>query len=646
MCGIVGFLSRASNFSSAEALLVVNKMTQALIHRGPDDGGVWVSKTEHLAIGHRRLSILDLSNAGHQPMISKSGRYVLAFNGEIYNHLELRSLLPNSLWCGNSDTETLLVAFEIWGIETTLLRITGMFAIALWDQKSQELVLVRDRMGEKPLYYGWQGNVFLFGSELKALRCHPNWNGEIDRDVLASFMRFAYVPLPHSIFKGIKKLLPGSYITIRFGSLSKFNTIPTPYWSIKAVANQNRWEKYEDQLAISELDSLLRKTISNQMITDVPFGAFLSGGIDSSTVVALMQAQSVKPIKTFSIGFSEIGYDESIHAKNVASHLGTEHTELYITGKDVIKVFPEIFEIYDEPFADSSQIPTYLISRLAAQQVTVALTGDGGDELFAGYNRYLWGQRIWNGIRRIPLPLREILGEAIISINPIQLVNLFALKKKGSFAHLLGEKINKLAKVIGSENPDELYLRLISQQSETNSIVLGAGQISRWSDSELKKTSLSNFVDRMIFQDLIGYLPDDILTKIDRAAMAVSLETRLPFLDHRLVDFAWRLPMSLKIRDGQSKWVLRQVLYQYVPREMIERPKQGFAVPMASWLRGPLRAWGEALLEKKRLEREGFFNAHIIRKKWEEHQSGRYDWQHWIWNVLVFQEWNARWVMK
>lgn len=643
MCGIAGFWSYATPLASEVAATTAHEMAQTLIHRGPDDAGVWLSDRECLALAHRRLSIQDISLSGHQPMISASGRYVIAFNGEIYNHLQLRQMLNCRSWRGHSDTETLLAAFEIWGIEATLSRMVGMFAIVLWDQERRELILMRDRLGEKPLYYGWQGKTFLFGSELKALRSHPSWRGEIDRNALASFMKFSYVPLPHSIFKGVRKLLPGCTLTLRIDTAPGTMPVPVPYWSAKAVAQQLRVDTFDERQAMKELDTLLREAVSGQMMADVPLGAFLSGGVDSSSVVALMQAQSIQPIRTFSIGFAEADYDETHHAKAVATHLGTNHTELYVTPGDAMQVIPQLLKIYDEPFADSSQIPTYLLAKLATRDVAVALSGDGGDELFGGYNRYLWGHRIWPRIGGIPRPLKRVAGCLMTALTPTQWDRLFSLVPGSKPPPAVGDKLYKLASIIGAGSSDEFYLRLISQQYETDSIVLGGQEALRWSDNEADAIDMRDFSERMMFQDLVGYLTDDILTKVDRAAMAVSLETRIPLLDHRLVEFAWRLPLSLKIRDGQGKWLLRQVLYQYVPREMIERPKQGFGIPLASWLRGPLRGWAEALLDTTRIEREGLLVAGPIREKWEEHLSGRRNWQHWLWNVLVFQAWYEGW---
>lgn len=639
MCGITGILAYGQAPEDLGRMAL--KMAEGLLHRGPDDFGVW--SEIGVALAHRRLSVIDLSPAGHQPMASSSGRYEMAFNGEIYNHLELRSRLPDRAWRGHSDTETLLACFEAWGIAGTLDTLVGMFALAVWDRERQELTLVRDRLGEKPLYYGWQGRSFLFGSELKALRGHPAWHGEIDRNALASYMKYAYVPLPHSIFKGIRKLLPGCSLTLRINTPPDVMPEPQPYWSARMIVLQPRPYSLDKEQAVKELDTLLRRAVSDQMVADVPLGAFLSGGIDSSTVVALMQAQSAQPIRTFSIGFAEPGYDEAHHARAVANHLGTDHTELYVTPSDAMQVIPRLPEIYDEPFADSSQIPTYLVAKLAAQHVTVALSGDGGDELFGGYNRYFWGRRIWHRLSGIPRPLRGVAGRFMTALNPTQWDRLFSWVPGNKLPAAFGDKLHKLASIIDVDSPDELYLRLISQHREAGSIVLGAAEAPRWSDEESGEINLRDFSERMMFQDLVGYLTDDILVKVDRAAMAVSLETRIPLLDHRLVEYAWRLPLSMKIRDGQGKWLLRQVLYQYVPRQMIERPKQGFGIPLDSWLRGPLRDWAEALLDRARLEQEGLLAAGEIRKKWEEHLSGRRNWQYWLWNVLVFQAWSDNW---
>lgn len=644
MCGIVGFWCQAGH---ADAHDTVKRMARTIAHRGPDDSGTWVDKVSGVALAHRRLSILDLSPAGHQPMFSSSGRWMIVFNGEIYNHHELRKQLGALSWQGHSDTETLLAAVEVWGLAATLRRLVGMFAIALWDRERHELTLARDRLGEKPLYYGWQGASFLFGSELKSLAAYPNWVQEINRDALALFMRYGYVPVPHTIWRGIRKLLPGSYLTLAANTPTAVLPAPTFYWRAGNVASCVIRDDLDDSTACNELDAHLRGAVAGQMIADVPLGAFLSGGVDSSTIVALMQAQSTRPVKTFSIGFTEADYNEAIYAKAVATHLGTDHTELFLSPTDAMAVIPQLSVMYDEPFGDSSQIPTHLVAAMARRHVTVCLSGDGGDELFGGYNRYFWGRSIWHRIGSFPPSLRSLAGKAISSLPPQAWDRLGRLLPRKLHQPALGDRLHKLASVIDVADTDELYRRLVSQHRESGSIVIGGNDVPIWADTEATNFAASargtDFTERMMFHDLVGYLTDDILTKVDRAAMAVSLETRIPLLDHRLVEFAWSLPLHMKIRNGQSKWLLRQVLYRYVPKELIERPKQGFGVPLDSWLRGPLREWAETLLDESRLRHEGYLQPEPIRKKWREHLSGRRNWQHWLWNVLMFQAWQERW---
>jgi asparagine synthase (glutamine-hydrolysing) len=499
--------------------------------------------------------------------------------------------------------------------------------------------LVRDRLGEKPLYYGWCGETFLFGSELKALCAHPSWQGKIDRAVLAGYMRYGYVPLPHSIYLGICKLLPGTRLTISADDLPGHMPLPVPYWSAREIGMQKPLTDLSDAAATDTLDSLLRQTVSRQMISDVPLGALLSGGIDSSTIVALMQCQSSRPVRTFSIGFAESNYDEARYAKLVAAHLGTDHTELYLSAEEALDVIPRLPEIYDEPFGDSSQIPTHLVAVLARKHVTVALSGDGGDELFGGYNRYFWGRSIWHRIGQVPQGFRHKVGRIMTALNPAAWDRIGTLLPRRLRQPTLGDRIHKLASVIDVDGPDELYRRLVSQHREPGALIVGADETPIWADAEAAAFSRSDFTERMMFHDLVGYLTDDILTKVDRAAMAVSLETRVPLLDHYLVEFAWRLPLAMKIRDGQGKWLLRQVLDRYVPRELIDRPKQGFGIPLDTWLRGPLREWAESLLDEGRLRREGFFHPAPIREKWTEHLSGKRNWQYLLWNVLMFQAW-------
>lgn len=618
---------------------MLGRMGEAIAHRGPDDSGVWLDADAGIGLSHRRLSILDLSPAGHQPMASASGRYVIAFNGEIYNHLGLRRQLDDPAWRGHSDTETLLAGFESWGIEQTLQRAVGMFAIALWDRETRTLTLARDRLGEKPLYYGWQGGVFLFGSELKALKQHSAFIGEVDRDALALYLRYGYIPAPYSIYRGIHKLAPGTLLQLHAGDRHLLE--PMPFWSMKNVAERGQRETFQgsDLEAVAVLEEKLLDAVRLQQIADVPLGAFLSGGIDSSTIVALMQAQSTCPVRTFTIGFQEAGYNEAEHAKAVARHLGTDHTELYVTSTQAQAVIPRLATLYDEPFADSSQIPTYLVSQMAREHVTVSMSGDAGDELFGGYNRYAWATRI---LQR-PMPLRKLLAHGLMALSPrawnqLYLALIPVLPKSMRFV-LPGDKAHKLASILGAESQVAIYRSLVSIWPVPADIVLGSKDPATLLDEPSRWADVSEFEHRMMYLDAMSYLPDDILAKVDRAAMGVSLETRVPFLDYRVVEFAWQLPLSMKIRGGQGKWILRQVLYKYVPKELIERPKMGFGVPIDAWLRGPLREWAEGLLDESRLRQEGFFNPALIRRKWNEHLSGQRNWQAQLWVILMFQAW-------
>lgn len=647
MCGLAGVLLR-NRLRGGDALVRdVGAMAAAIVHRGPDEGGAWTDAGFGVALAHRRLSILDLSAAGRQPMHSASGRFVIAFNGEIYNHLELRNELPGFAWRGHSDTETLLAAFETWGVEAALRRMVGMFAIALWDGGRKELTLARDRLGEKPLYYGLRDGVLLFGSELKALAAYPGWALQVDRDALALFMRYGYVPLPHTIWRGIRKLLPGSYLTLAADATNAVLPAPILYWRAAEVAAGSVRTSIDEAGAVGALDRHLRAAVAGQMVADVPLGAFLSGGVDSSIIVALMQAQSPRPVRTFSIGFTEADYNEAAYAKAVAAHLGTNHTEFYVSPEDAQAVIPRLAEMYDEPFGDSSQIPTHLVAAMARRHVTVCLSGDGGDELFGGYNRYFWGRAIWRRIGPLPRGLRAAAGRAVSAVSPRAWDRIGRALPSRLRQATLGDRLHKLAGVIDVASTDELYRRLVSQHREPRSIVIDGDEAPIWADAEATDFARSvrggDFTERMMFHDLVGYLADDILVKVDRAAMAVSLETRIPLLDHRLLEFAWSLPLDMKIRHGQGKWLLRQVLYRYVPKELIERPKQGFGIPLDSWLRGPLRDWAEALLDESRLRREGFLYPEPVRRKWSEHLSGRRNWQYWLWNVLMFQAWRERW---
>ena len=694
MCGFSGFLTTDSAVLTV-AESVATSMTMAIKHRGPDDVGVWADASAGLALGFRRLSILDLSSAGHQPMLSSSGRFVMTFNGEIYNHHELRDLLSASNhcqlaypWRGNSDSETLLACIEVLGLEKTLQKTVGMFAIALWDKQTRTLHLMRDRFGEKPLYYGWVANAnsaeqsFVFGSELKALRAYPGFANQVSREALALYMRFTYVPAPYSIYKGIYKLEPGCILSIntnfsfkvraaRLNGISQNDSVYVPslpnspirpssvldgltmhsWWSLADIVEKGTQNQISSEEEVVEsLEQHLKDAVSGQCLADVPLGAFLSGGIDSSTIVALMQTQSSKPVKTFTLGFEEAGFDESPHARAVAKHLGTEHYEFFVSAKQAQEVIAELPTIYDEPFADSSQIPTHLVCKAAHQQVTVALSGDAGDELFGGYNRYFWGPRIWSRLAWLPYSARQALSAAIRVLPtagwdalswPANV--LLPSSKRFSSA---GAKAHKLAsRLSGVIDMDDLYKSLVSEWTDPALVVKGAGldgilcEPTSMLEDPLPSFGVEEAQLRMMYRDSMTYLPDDILCKVDRAAMATSLETRMPFLDHRVAELAWRMPLDMKIRNGQGKWALRQVLYKYVPKELIDRPKAGFAIPVGQWLRGPLRDWAEELLDEKRLEVGGYFYPKPIRDKWLQHLTGRYDHTSSLWTVLMFQSW-------
>jgi asparagine synthase (glutamine-hydrolysing) len=655
MCGITGFLDLSHQTKKSDLQSMVRQMADTLRHRGPDDNGVWVDAEAGMALGFCRLAIIDLSKEGHQPMCSAQGRYVIVFNGEVYNFQILRQELEalGHAFRGHSDTEVILEAISQWGLEAAVKRFIGMFAFALWDRQEQRLHLVRDRLGIKPLYYGWSGNLFLFGSELKALQAHPGFRGEVNRDALALYLRHSCVPAPYSIYKNIYKLPPGAMFAF---SATKPHDVPALsfYWSAREMAEQGAAQPFTGSTdeAATCLKTLLLDAVKLRMIADVPLGAFLSGGIDSSVIVALMQAQSAQPIKTFTIGFYEAGHDEAKAAKAVAHHLGTDHTELYLTPEQALAVIPRLSTLYDEPFADSSQIPTFLVSELARRHVTVSLSGDGGDELFAGYNWYFQGRDLWNAIKWMPRPLRIVGAKMLTGVPSPAWETLFqrlspVLPPQIKRWPKPGDKLHRLANILAVDCAETMYLKITtSRWKEPSRLLLNGHEAPTAFTDHGRWAKLPSPVQRMMYLDTVAYLPDDILTKVDRASMGVSLEARVPLLDHRLVEFAWQLPLSMKIRNEQSKWLLRQVLYKYVPRHLIERPKQGFTVPIESWLRGPLRDWAESLLDRRRLQREGFFNSEPIQQMWAEHLSGERNWQQQLWDVLMFQAWLEEWGRK
>lgn len=692
MCGFAGYYTRKKG--NHAPLDIVKRMVRTLRHRGPDDSGLWSENSGSMAFGFQRLAILDLGPAGHQPMHSFSGRYVIVFNGEIYNHGELRERLgdgrvadthrwtnydrrgtnhqktksPLFQWRGHSDTEVFLKGVEEWGLIKTLEMCRGMFAFAIWDRNEKALWLGRDRVGEKPLYYGWADRSLIFASELKALKAYPYFSPKISRPALAQYLRFNCVPAPLSIYQGVFKLEPGHYLKITEKALLSGEVTPECYWSLSEVVVKARsglgWaDPGNDREAEQGLHDQLMRSVREQQVSDVPLGAFLSGGVDSSTIVALMQAQSTRKIKTFTVGFEETDFNEAPFAERVARHLGTDHHELHVSADEAMKTIPLLPLIYDEPFADSSQIPTYWVCKAAKEQVTVALSGDGGDELFGGYNRYAWSTRIWNLFHWMPFELRKAFS-ALLSYLPTSGLNAAgdALAKKNSrFAvKFLGNKIRKVGtRLSWVRNLEDLYLSLVTEWEEPGLLIAGldSGCLDFHRENMIQRTTknaslscltnplktppriLNDSREKMMFWDILSYLPDDILCKVDRASMAVSLESRAPFLDHQIVEFAWRLPMEMKIRNGQGKWLLRQVLHRYVPRSLIERPKAGFGIPLAQWLRGPLNKWAEELLDEKIMSREGIFKPRLIQKTWKQHILGEADCSHRLWSILMFQAW-------
>jgi asparagine synthase (glutamine-hydrolysing) len=640
MCGITGFWT-SDPIDDPPAVL--RRMAGALQHRGPDDAGYWWDPESGVGLGHRRLAILDLSPKGHQPMVSASGRYVIVFNGEIYNFKELRRTEEAQGACfeGHSDTEVMLAAIERRGLTSAVESFHGMFALALWDRGARTLHLVRDRLGEKPLYYGWMGRTLLFGSELKALRAHPAWRGEIDRDALSLMLRYSYVPGPYSIYRGITKVAPATIVS--FCPLEPGLTPNiTRYWQVRADAESPLAfpDGASEDALIDEFDGLLRRTVRNEMIADVPLGAFLSGGIDSSLIVGAMQAESSRPVRTFTIGFREARYDESRHARAVAQHLATDHTELYVTAAEAMAVIPRLPTLYDEPFADPSQIPTFLVSQLARSHVSVSLSGDGGDELFGGYDRYLLSQGVRDRVGRLPGAIRAPLAGMLRAVSPHGWDRGLRMVGGGRMGDTLtGERIHKFAALLELDGPHVFYRQMVSHWPDPAALVLGATEPTTLLTEPANWPRSTDFISQMMYLDLLTYLPDDILVKVDRASMGVSLESRAPLLDHRIVEFAWRLPRDAKIRGGRGKWLLRRTLDRYVPRELVERPKMGFGVPIDEWLRGDLQEWAGDLLSPARLKRQGYLNADLVERKWKEHVRGRRNWQFPLWDALMFQAW-------
>ncbi len=649
MCAIAGFIETAAGGPGTERAESLSRRARAmadrLAHRGPDEAGAWAEGEAGLAFGHRRLAIIDLTPAGRQPMVSASGRFVLCYNGEIYNAEDMRRDLEAEghaiAWRGHSDTEALLEACAAWGVEQAISRAIGMFAFALWDRAERRLWLARDRIGIKPLYWcaqDWPGGrgLFLFASELRALEAHPGFRPEIDRDALAAFVRHNYYPDPHTVYRGTRQLPPGHLLTVAPGKAPEIR----PYWRLEDALVRGRAAPFEgsEREAIDALEALLGDAVRRRMVADVPLGAFLSGGYDSSTVVALMQAASARPVRTFSIGFRESAYDEAMHARAVARHLGTDHTELHVTPREAQDVIPHLPEIYDEPFADASQVPTFLVSRLARGSVTVSLSGDGGDELFAGYNRYAQGLLFRRYTARVPRALRRVLAALIRATPPGAIDALFALLPESRRPRLASDKLRKLADILPEEG-DSFFRKLTSHWPDPRALVPGALEPETVITDRGAERIAPDFIDRMQYRDILTYLPSDILTKVDRASMAVSLEARVPLLDHRVVEFAWSLPFSLKIRRGERKWLLRQVLYRHVPRALVDRPKMGFGIPIDAWLRGPLRDWAEDLLDERRLREGGLFEPTPIRKRWQEHLTGKRNWQDSLWTILMFEAW-------
>jgi len=648
MCGLAGFITFAAETRTDDLVFATGQMTDAMSHRGPDDSGVWVDPAAGIALGHRRLSIIDLSAEGHQPMASADGRLMMVFNGEIYNFAEIRRELDalGHRFRGHSDTEVMLAAFREWGVEVATKRFNGMFAFAVWDKETRKLTLSRDRMGKKPLYYGWCGNHFLFASDLNSVSAHPRFSADLDEGALALYLRHGYIPAPYSIYRGFAKLPPGTLLSLDASNFSRARAgaQPEPYWCARAAAEYgcaNPLDVTPDE-AVDELAGLLADAVGIRMIADVPLGAFLSGGIDSSLVVALMQARHSRPVKTFSIGFGEKQFNEAVHARHVAEHLGTDHTEWYVTPADALNAIPLMPAIFDEPFADSSQIPTFLVSQLARRHVTVSLSGDGGDELFAGYSAYFTNRRSWGRYSSVPWPLRMAGSQMLLTLKTDAWDALFTrlgpVMPSSLSRSNAGTRLHRLARVLKQRTAETAYRNLMSVWDEPGLLLNGAGEPPTPFTDRTRRASLPGFVERMMYLDTMTYLPDDILVKVDRASMAVSLESRCPLLDYRVYEFAWRLPVTMKIRDGRGKWPLRAILYRHVPPALVDRPKSGFAIPLGEWLRGPLRPWAEELLSHLR---GSMLSEAPVMHAWKKHQEGVADLNESLWTVLMFLAWST-----
>ena len=639
MCGIAGYFS-PDRVSEDRAYSILRAMTDAISHRGPDDQGQWCDIQAGVGLGMRRLSIIDLSPAGHQPMKSTCGRYVLIFNGEIYNHksirkeLEDRGLAP--VWRGHSDTEVLLAAISALGLRKALQHANGMFAVALWDSQERTIELAVDRFGEKPLYYGWSNGHFLFGSELKSLRMHPAWAGNIDRNAISLLLRYVYIPAPYCIYQNFKKVKPGEivHLTVLNGQCESHR-----YWSTEEAVERGLRSPIHGSVTetVDEFESLLSDAVGIRMEADVPLGAFLSGGFDSTAIVAMMQRQSSRPVRTFTIGFQDHDYDEAPFAKEVARHLQTDHTELYVTPGEAMDIIPRLPTMYDEPFADSSQIPTFMVAQMARTHVTVALSGDAGDELFGGYQRYFVSQRIIPRIASLPIGLRRFAAERIEKVGAHRWNALYQILTLGQGKMLVGDRPLKLASLIREETLLDGYRRLISSWDRPlNALINAEEYVLRFDDPVVEKMG---FIEQMMYLDLVTYLPGDILTKVDRASMAVSLEARIPFLDPRIVEFAWRLPLSRKVFNGAGKRIIRDLVYRHVPRQLMDRPKMGFGMPVENWLRGPLREWAQSLLSPDHIRASGYFDPAIVTAAWNRHLAGQHNEQARLWPILMFEAW-------